>query len=336
MDKSSISIYFVNSALEPARARGLDIGALLRQAGIAPVLLLLPQSRVTAQSFSTLLLGVTRLIDDELFGQDERRMKVGSFAMLGHILIHCNTLREALQHMARYFNLILDNFHCGVECDARHARLTIAPASDVRAPSAFGYEALLAMQYGLACWLTGRRIAVLAAAFAYSEPPRGAEYARIYSENLRFNEAETALTFDHSYLDLPVIQNQQTLKEFLRLAPGNIVLKYKNSRGLTARIRQDLRTAVPAEWPDFNAFASKVGMTPSTLRRRLDDEGQSFQAIKDHLRCDLAINYLCHTDKSMIDISVELGFLDASSFHRAFKKWTGTCPGAYRQRMQEH
>lgn len=335
MEKGSISIYFVRSALEPVIERGLDCTELLRDAGISPALLHAPKGRVTAENFSALWLGVARMLDDELFGQDSRRMKVGSFAMLCQTLIHCDTLHNALLRMARCFNLMLDDFHCSIESDALHARLTIGPVPGARAPGVFGYETLLMMQHGLACWLVGRRIPVLAAAFAYPEPSRSAEYARMYSESLRFNQPATVLTFERSYLDLPVIQNETTAREFLRVAPANIVLKYKNSTGLSAQIRRRLRSAVRSEWPDFDVIADSLHMTPSTLRRRLEDEGESFQAIKDQLRRDIAIDYLCHTAKSVMDISTELGFSEASAFHRAFKKWTGACPGEYRQRMHQ-
>jgi AraC-like DNA-binding protein len=335
MEKSSVSIYFVRSALEPARARGLDadVDALLREAGIAPALLRAPHSRVTAHSFAVLLLGLARLLDDELFGLDARRMKVGSFAMLGHLLVDCDSLGDALRRMARFFNLILDDFHCRLDSDDVQARLVIAPAAG-RAPAAFGYEALLAMQYGLACWLGGRRLPVLSAAFAYPAPPCGAEYARIYSENLRFDQAETVIAIARAHLELPVVQDRRTLKQFLRHAPGNIVLKYRNREGLAAQVRQRLRAAEPAAWPDFDHVARQLGINPSTLRRRLEDEGQSFRAIKDQLRSDLAIDLLCHSEKNMLDISLALGFSDASAFHRAFKKWRGAGPGAYRQQHQ--
>jgi AraC-like DNA-binding protein len=333
MEKGSVSIYFVQSALEPVIERGLDTGELLRGAGISPALLQSPQSRVTAQNFSALWLGVARLLDDELFGQDSRRMKVGSFAMLSQILVHCGSLRDALLRMTRFFNLILDDFQCSLEGDARHAHLTIREKPGARAPRIFGHETLLMLQHGLACWLVGRRIPVLTAVFAYPEPRRSAEYRLMYSEQLRFDAEATALVFERSYLDLPVIQNERTVEEFVRIAPANIVLKYKNTNGLSAQIRRRLRAAARTEWLDFDGFAESLNMTPSTLRRRLEDEGQSFQAIKDQLRRDMAIDYLCHTQKSVTDIAAELGFAEASAFHRAFKKWTGACPGEYRQRM---
>lgn len=335
MEKGSISIYFVQSALEPVIERGLDAGKLLRKAGIAPALLLSPQGRVSAQNFSALWLEVTAALDDELFGQDSRRMKSGSFAMLCQTLVHCDTLGRALQRMARFFNLILDDFRCVLACDARHAHLTIEQARSAKTPRPFGYETLFMMQHGLACWLTGRRIPILAAAFAYPEPSRSAEYARMYSEHLSFKQKVTSLTFDRSYLKLPVIQNEQSAREFVRQAPANIILKYKNTTGFAAQIRRRLRTAARTEWPDFDAFAKSLNMTSSTLRRRLEDEGQSFQAIKDQLRRDMAIDRLSHTAKSVADISTELGFSEASAFQRAFKKWTGASPGEYRQRVHQ-
>jgi AraC-like DNA-binding protein len=335
MQKGSISIYFVQSALEPVIKRGLDAEALLRDAGISPALLQSPHGRVTAQNFGSLWLGVARVLDDELFGQDSRRMKVGSFAMLCQMLVHSDTLNSALLRMARFFNLILDDFHCELETHADGACLTIRERPGPSASRVFGYETLLMLQHGVACWLVGRRIPILAASFAYPKPSRSAEYHLMYSEQLRFNESTTSLQFDRSYLDLPVIQNERTVKEFVRQAPANIVLKYKNSNSLAAQIRRRLRTAARTDWPDFDTFAESLSMTPSTLRRRLEDEGQSFQAIKDQLRRDLAIDYLCHTSKSVAEIAEELGFAEASAFHRAFKKWAGASPGEYRQRVHK-
>jgi AraC-like DNA-binding protein len=332
MEKGSVSIYFVQSALERLRALGMDTTPLLVGAGISPALPDSPHGRVTPQGFSALWLGVAAALDDELFGQDARRMKVGSFAMLTYTLISCDTLHSALRRMVRCFNLMLDDFECALEVDARVARLVIRQTGSAHAPRIFGFETLLMMQHGLACWLVGRRIPVLAASFSYPEPSRSAEYRQMYSENLLFDQNVTALSFDKDCLALPMIQDRRGAKTFLRGAPANIVLKYKNSGGMAAQIRRRLRTASRTEWPEFDALAVALHMAPSTLRRRLDEEGQTFQLIKDQLRRDMAIDFLCHSTRSVAEIASELGFAEASGFHRAFKKWTGVNPGEYRQR----
>jgi AraC-like DNA-binding protein len=81
-------------------------------------------------------------------------------------------------------------------------------------------------------------------------------------------------------------------------------------------------------------LAKQLHTTASTLRRRLDEEGQPYQSIKDELRRDLAINYLSRSRDSVMDVAIALGFADPSAFHRAFKKWTGANPGEYRQSRQ--
>ena len=64
--------------------------------------------------------------------------------------------------------------------------------------------------------------------------------------------------FDRSYLSLPVIQNERTVKEFVRNAPANIVLKYKNTNSFTAQVRRRLRAAGSDEWPEFDFIACKI------------------------------------------------------------------------------
>lgn len=334
MEKNSISIHFVQSALDSVEARGYEISELLRATDINSALLDLPESRVTAANFSALWLAVARCLDDEFFGQDSHRMKVGSFAMLCRTLIHYKTLKSALVCMMRFFNLLLDDYHCSLVSDGQYSQMVIEEPRKDRNPSIFGHETLLIMQHGIACWLVGRRIPILAAGFAYPEPSYSAEYLLMYSSELHFDEPVTSLTFDARYLDLPLIQNERTVNAFIRAAPANIVLKYKNNSSFSATIRKILRAMPSDTWPDFDTFSANLNMTRSTLRRRLDEEGQPFQAIKDQLRRDMAIEHLSHHSKSVVEIATELGFAEPSAFHRAFKKWTGTTPGEYRQKLQ--
>ncbi len=81
-------------------------------------------------------------------------------------------------------------------------------------------------------------------------------------------------------------------------------------------------------------MARQLHMSPQTLRRHLSEEGSSFQELKDHLRRDLAIYHLGRSDLSIQDIAEQLGFSEPSAFHRAFKKWTGLTPGAYRANQE--
>jgi AraC-like DNA-binding protein len=186
------------------------------------------------------------------------------------------------------------------------------------------------MLHGLACWLVGRRIPLSRADFRCTEPTFSGEWRILFSQNLNFEQPSSGISFPASYLEMANIQNERTMKIFLRDAPANFLVKYKNSTSLSARIRRRLREIPAAAWPDFATLAQQLHASEATLRRRLDDEGQSYRTITDDLRRDLAITLLSDTPQSLSEIASELGFAETSAFHRAFKKWTGSRPGEYR------
>src|SRR5258708_24091314 len=146
---------------------------------------------------------------------------------------------------------------------------------------------------------------------------------------LSVNRLNTVIAYEASCIDLPVEQNERSIKEFLRTAPESILVKYKNGSSLTSRVRRRLRQFLPGEVPDFEGLADELNMTPATMRRRLHEEGESYQSIKDQLRRGLAISYLSHSTRSVMDIALELGFSERSAFHRAFRKCTGASPGEF-------
>jgi AraC-like DNA-binding protein len=331
-EPGTIAICFVAAALESVRARGLDADGLLRQIGLSPGLLQSAQTRVSAKHYGALWRLVALTLDDEFFGQDSRRMKAGSFAMLCRSVLNCRTLGKAIDRSLRFYALILDDIYGKLNRHGAEASITL---HDAAAPQrVFAHEVLLMLLHGVACWLVGRRIPIKRAQFSYEEPAHSGEYRLMYSTSIGFRAPHTAIIFDAVFLELPIVQNERTVKEFLRNAPENILLKYKNGSSLGARIRRRLRQSLPGDLPEFEALAEEMNLTPATLRRRLHEEGTFYQSIKDQLRRDLAIGYLSHSKRSAMDIGLELGFSERSAFHRAFKKWTGASPGEFRRRLQ--
>jgi AraC-like DNA-binding protein len=96
-----------------------------------------------------------------------------------------------------------------------------------------------------------------------------------------------------------------------------------------------LRRYLTEEMPSLEVISDMLATTPQTLRRRLKREGQGYQMIKDALRRDVAVQYLTQTELSLPEVAAKVGFSEASTFHRAFKGWTGLTPGAYRQAHNE-
>jgi AraC-like DNA-binding protein len=331
-EKGTISIALVHEALQVYQERNHDVTGLLEQVSIPPALLATPRARVSAESYARLWFLTAQAMDDEFFGMDRHPMRVGAFALLCHSVLSGPTLGKALKRALDFFHLVLDDLHGSLSVEGDRARITL---HDRAGPNRmFAYCTFLIILHGLSCWLVGRRLPILSAGFRCAEPTDTTDYCVRFCERLAFDQLETSITFDAAVLGLRVIQDEKSLREFLRGAPANLLVKYRNDDSLTAKVRKLLRAPPPADWPDLQALAHELNLTVSTLRRRLEDEGQTDQQIKDVLRCDLAIASLSQGGDSVFEIASQLGFADASAFHRAFKKWTGRTPAAYRRDLR--
>jgi AraC-like DNA-binding protein len=334
-DKDTVSIHFVEAAI--ARLAPAARVRVLLQAGIAPELLRSAGARVTSASFAALWMAVAEALDDEFFGLDRRRMKVGSFALLCHAVLHAGTLERALRQMLRGFAAFLDDVGGVLHVEAGDAFITLRNTIDRPEARRFADETFLVMVHGLMCWLVGRRIPLLSVAFAQPRPAHAAEYGVMFSPQLQFDAPATLFCFEARWLAVPLVQDAQSLAVFLRTAPQSVFLKYRNRRGWVARVRQRMRAVREGEdWPTLQDLAREFLLTASTLRRHLAHEGSSYRDIKDQLRRDAAIGHLTEGRRSVGEVGLLLGFHEPSAFHRAFKKWTGVRPGEYgaRQRNQ--
>ncbi|CAM2150399.1 AraC family transcriptional regulator [Paraburkholderia tropica] len=330
-EKGTIAMSLVNETLALARAQGLDVSPVLDAAGIGADLLDAPRARVSAAQYGALWSGIARALDDEFFGQDAHAMKSGSFVAMTHAALGARTGRQALQRAIHFMRLVLDDLAGEIDIDATRVRVTLVHRAGTRPPAMFAYATWFILVYGLLSWLVGRRIPVVAARFRCAPPANAHEYQSMICDDIGFDQAESWFDLAPAFLDLPVIQTAGSARAFLRNAPGNFVVKYRNPGAFAARVRRALRALPVSAWPDADAIARLLNVAPATLRRRLHQEGHSCQTIKDELRRDLALAALQDPARAVADVAAAVGFAEPSAFHRAFRKWTGMRPGEYRQ-----
>ncbi|HDR9057700.1 TPA: AraC family transcriptional regulator [Burkholderia vietnamiensis] len=325
MAPQMISPGFVEDALECLQRQRIPAEPVLRTAGL-PVAMREP---VTPQQYGRLWLAIASAIDDEFFGLAARPMRRGSFTLLCHAVLDAGTLEKALWRALQFLRVVLDEPRGELVVADGQAQIVLTQAGTPY--SAFAYRTFWLILLGVACWLIGRRIPLQRIDFACPSPDQRSDYHQFFGVPVHFDRPDSRLAFNAAYLSLPTIRSAQSLKTFLRGAPGNLLVRYRHDSGWVAKTRANLKALPAAEWPDFDTLAVRLGTTPATLRRRLRSEGQSFAAIKDELRSALAQSLLRGHKLSVAEIAAELGFTEPSAFHRAFRKWTGTSPGAFRR-----
>jgi AraC-like DNA-binding protein len=92
---------------------------------------------------------------------------------------------------------------------------------------------------------------------------------------------------------------------------------------------------LPRGYPAVREVARLLSVSPRTLQRLLNEEGVSYSDLVERCRCEIACDALEHTDKAIQEIAAILGYRNASSFARAFRRWTGTAPRAYRNQLRD-
>lgn len=332
--RHTIAIQQVHQITLGARSRGLDVPALLWRAGISPALLESPLSRVTQAQYAALILVLRHATRDELWGLCSQPLPIGSFEQCVQLLIRSRTLGEALALGLRHCRLLLSDFVPRLSVHGDTASLALTPRGPNTASLAYAQRAFVFLAYGLASWLVARRIPLSAVDYRPSDDAaadRSCDAVQLFQAPLNASAPTTGWRFERRWLALPVVQNAQSLREFMQQAPASLLVKYRDQTSVTESIRRILRHHLAGELPSLEALGRQLAVTPQTLRRRLADEGQGFRAIKDDLRRDAAIEYLARQDFTLLEIAQRLGFSEASTFHRAFKHWTGVAPGEYRQ-----
>ncbi|WP_313201825.1 AraC family transcriptional regulator [Pseudomonas sp.] len=332
-EKDTISMQLVREALLQTCPAGEPDAGLLARAGIDAGQLQIPTARVSAQAYARLWRLLARRCNDEFFAMDPRGLRAGSLAFMCRASMAQPTLGAGLDTALAFLSLMLDDLQPSLVRQHGLAEIVINEPRD--APRrAFTYFTFWMIVHGVACWLAGRRIPILAIDLRCSEPPFCDDYRVMFSENLQFERPRTRMIIAADSLELPLKRTPEELQRFLAEAPGNILVKYRDPASLGRRIRSDLLQLAPGQWPDGDTLACQLCLSPSTLRRRLAEEGQTYQGLKDSVRRELAIAWLSQEEPAMGEIAERLGFADSSSFYKAFRKWFGCNPGHYRTLIQ--
>jgi AraC-like DNA-binding protein len=152
----------------------------------------------------------------------------------------------------------------------------------------------------------------------------------IFNGNVSGGQQQIALAFEGSWLQRPVIRTYVDLRSILGL-PSLALIPWPSPIALKLRVAQLITKTISRHGhaPALGEVASLLGRSYSTLRRQLQQEGTSFQAIKDEWRLQRATELL-QSEKPLADIASILGFESNSVFSRAFKSWTGIAPSIFR------
>lgn len=173
----------------------------------------------------------------------------------------------------------------------------------------------------------------------HAAPVHAAAYADYFRVPVLFDRPDNLLAIDAALLDRPLEgaftslhrQAEYRVEQRLKQQPAVVPATAADASPVAA-IEQAFASQPALLGQGIERMAAALGLHPRTLQRRLADAGQSYAELQDRARFRLAAALLGDRTLDLETISERLGFSDRRSFTRAFSRWAGCTPSAFRER----
>jgi AraC-like DNA-binding protein len=166
--------------------------------------------------------------------------------------------------------------------------------------------------------------------FDYAEPAQHAEYTQFFGRNVAFDQPFSGIVFARKLLDAPSPQPDDGVLAALQEVAERRMQRISRGTPYAVRVR-DLLVQGFREGTEMERTARALDMSARSLRRHLLAEGKSYNTLVNEALGIVATHLLRDERRTIQEVGYELGFSEMSAFYRAFKRWTGVTPGAWRE-----
>jgi AraC-like DNA-binding protein len=304
---------------------------LLRKAGIEPAAL----NRLTAFiSFESLIDLLERSADDlgcADFGlRLAERQDIGVLGTLAVAMRYSTTVGEAMRCASKYLHVYNGAIAFTISTEERRgqARLVFKILVEHTARWTQTAEHGIGLAWRIMTLLSEGRCHLQEVWFPHAAAATEATYRSRFDAPLTFRADRLGLAYARRDLDLPISEENRELHD---LATGYLDAQLPRGRTqLTVQVRKAIETLLGTGTCSYRQVANALYMHPRTLQRRLQEEGTTFEAIKDNVRRDLAQQYLSQQDVPLTQVTALLDYSEQSALGRSCRRWFNAPPRSVR------
>jgi AraC-like DNA-binding protein len=258
-----------------------------------------------------------------------RETKAGSFDVLEYAAFSAPTWRAAIETAFRYSRVMNEAADFRIEIKDGKAQLILHSMVPL---TRAGVDFQSAAFHVTASRWIARDMPELEVWFSHDQPRDTANYRAVFgSARLRFGAPWNGFVYDAERLETKLASADPSLHRVLREHAERLLAELAPGDGVVEKVRAQVLSSLKDGPLAAVDVAERMGITRRTLTRRLRQHGTSFTELLDDVRRQAALHYLTSTDHTAEDIAFLLGFSESSAFVRAFKRWQGVAPIAYRR-----
>lgn len=329
---AQIAPYAARALLGLAESRGLSAIRLCRGLGFSVQDLMNREHLLSHRQVSALVRRVRQSLGDQVpigLAAGARQTPL-SWGLPGLAMLTCETLGEAVGYGLAHQDeagAMLDHV---LTVHGREAYLDVHPRIFDLALEPFLVEDSFAGAVAICRYLVGDAFQPLRVDLAFASDPHAANRRRFYRCPVRFGSGASRMVFEAHWLEARLPHHDRFTAGLVRAQLSQLLTRPIGrpalAESLASRLRQQLD-----EPPRQRELAQAVNISERTLRRRLDAQDTSFRALRDDARYERARDLLAHTTMNMGEVAQAVGYADARAFRRAFKRWSGQLPTAFRE-----
>lgn len=303
------------SLLAGCALRGLDANAL--------------GARVPDDDFRVLVDNALHLTGDPALGLHlGERLNLSAHAVLGQAFLTCRNLGEVMELFERYYHVLAPDLDLAFQRDGERVRI-VAASSSTGLPLHFGLECIAAAMRNTLAGLLGGTPLPLRFEFPYPPPAHAGCYAGVLGNDVHFACPAAAWSFPATFLATPLPSSNPALRQLYEAECGRLLSDLTDATDLATRTRRLLHK-LEGQYPQMPQVARLLNVSARTYRRRLAEQGTSFQELLDTVRAEYATRLLRDRRLAIASVAYRVGFSDPSNFRRAYRAWTGRTPSQVR------
>lgn len=335
-DEITVSVRLVEAMARWVVADHDIVMALMARAGVPDETLADPRGRVGLDTEARLWTLLTQHTGDAAIGlRCAARVDIDAYGAWGFTVASSETVRDAIETSNAFFKLLHDVAEWQLEEKGTTATLSYTYRGTSRQPHpqavalALGGTVQLMRRMAWADWTP------LEVHIAHGAPNEAAPYLAHFRAPVNFDAPRNALVLEVDHLDKRLTTAETGLHTVLRRHAQQCLAELEE---LPERVVLQVRTAVLEQLssgkPTMQSVAHALALSQRTLQRRLSEADATFVDVLESTRREMALSLLEREALAIDEVAAALGYSEASAFRRAFKRWTGEPPSAYRKRLR--
>lgn len=256
---------------------------------------------------------------------------------VGMLCASCRNLEEAFIQGCKYFQVQGDfaDIRFMEDKDYPRIRYTVAQSWRINSPETARQEvdAVFAFLTTIVKINSNHILHPYRVNLVIEAPADPEIYEKAFGVLPNFNQSDNELIFRSRDLLIPMKAFNPETQELLRSHVENRLKQIHNQVRVSDKVKTILLSSFRYSFPDMEAVASRLHVSPRTLQRMLSNENTSFKALLQDTRFDLAQKLLKQKELSISEISYVLGYSDLGNFSRSYKKYAGISPQEFRNSL---